>query len=625
MLVRAILPVWAADLHPDYPRIVEGDFTDLELKALNLRSYNIHHLPNFPSQYNPDVTVSGEHIDTFDYVFVDMDLKDGIHDTKQSFLEILFSAGIDPTRVVDSGNGIHAYWRVVDLDPMSFLRLQRRLCRKFRTDEAVAKIFQLMRPPGFINTKHEHAPKPVELLFEEDRNYTCEELDRALPPISQNDEQYCHRTFDSTYNPNKVAAIIEDLPGRWYKFAQNKTSEPYRLFYGSVKDRSKADYRLAQLMRADGFSRDEALAVLANTAKASERAPTHRFNYANNIVDKIWDEAERNPIERMGFTVEELLVDADDDHFEGTPFRCNDLFDATECGFRLTHVLGLVGGAGSGKTATSLNYFYHFAKNNPDYVHVVFTLEQPAKEIAKRWRKLAGQNAILNKIVVVVDNYNKNGTFRNLSLDDCESYVRELQETGVKIGCVMIDHIGILKKETKNGEREGLTEICQRMKAFAVNRNVLLIMQSQTSREKAKGGDVELDKDAAFGTTSFEWFVDWLVTIWQPLKRVYDEAPQMTITCFKYCKIRHKSPSDRILEDKVYALKFDPISGLLRRMNQTEKDAFDFYAARASAERNRDKNAQPTGVNDLVWSKHETNENGGNGDVGIPYRSKTTH
>jgi KaiC/GvpD/RAD55 family RecA-like ATPase len=604
MIVRALLPKWAQEKYPDRPPVMEGVFEEDDLYTLNTELYyNIHYLPNYPKNYNPEVSVEGSQVDTFNYVFVDMDLKDGVH-TKESFINLLKTYGMEPTRIIDSGNGIHAYWAVSDLDPLSYLRLQRRLCRLFDTDETMAKIFQLMRPPGFVNTKHREGFKPVELIDETNAVYTCEQLNALLPPITLKDEEYCQRHMISTYDPKSASKAIQDLPKKWFQAAK-KGTELYNLFYGNVKDRSKADYRIGHLLAAEGFDRDEIMAVLANTAKALERSPHHRYNYANNIVEQLELAIEYSKPEKLGYSVDELLADSDDDDFEGTPFRCHPYFDATVCGFRLTHVLGLVGGAGSGKTAVSLNYFYHFAKKNPEYVHVVFSLEQPMKEIAKRWRKMAGTNKVLNKTIIIVDNYNKDGTYRNLSLDDCEAYVRGLQEAGTKVGCVMIDHIGILKKETKNGEREELTAICQRMKSFAVNRNVLLIMQSQTNRDKAKGGDVELDKDAAYGTTTFEWYVDWLVTIWQPLKRVYEEAPHMTITCFKYCKIRHKSAMDELVEDKVYALKFDQSTGLLRRLTIEEKQSYDLYAKRATAERNRDKVEETTPVNDPSYMPKE--------------------
>ena len=612
MLYRAILSRWeiesAGYSETSKPRAL-GDFelATEEIKGLNEIGYNIYFFPNRPSKPTTSFIEAAD-VDIFQYVFVDMDLKDKVYATKDIFINKINEFALKPCRIVDSGNGVHVYWPIEDLDPMSYLRLQRRLCRHFNTDPAVSKLNQLMRVPGTHNTKTPDRTswKLCQTIFTIPvEPYQAEQLSKLLEPITKADEDYCVRSYDAAYNPGKIDSVIEDLPKRWFSFAK-KGDEAYRLFYGENKDRSKADYRLAHLMAADGFTREEALAVLANSSKASERSSAHRYSYASNIIEKMWETKELIKSEVMGHTVEDLLKNDNDDEFEGTPFRCHEYFDATTCGFRLTHVLGLVGGAGSGKTAVSLNYFYHFAKKNCEYSHVVFTLEQPGKEIAKRWKKIVGKNPEINRRVYVVDNYTDDGQFRNLSLDDCEEYVKGLQASGVKIGCVMIDHIGILKKENKNGEREGLIDICCRMKAFAVNRNIMLIMQSQTNRDKAKGGDVELDKDAAYGTTNFEWFVDWLVTIWQPLKRVYKDAPNMTVTCFKYCKIRHKHPKDNILEDVIYALKFDPETGVLRRLNLLEKEAFDYYARAATAARNRDKNKDPGAVSDITW---ETPEN----------------
>lgn len=602
LIYRLILPKHAEGLGKR--PVLEGVFDADQISKYNAQGYNIYWLRNYPSNYERGTTVEGYQVDTFEYVFADFDLKDGKYESKDAFIASVTESGIEPTEIVDSGGGVHVYWRVLDLDAMSFLRLTRRIIRRFDTDDSIATVYRLMRAPGTFNTKLEGNPRLCEYVYKGDKEYTCEELDKLLPPISIEDEEYCQRHYDMTFNPDKVSAASEELPPKWFKFAK-KGTEAYNLFYNQQKNRSAADFRLGHLLAGEGFTRDEAVSVLCNSAKASERSTVHRMNYAINIVDKIWEAVETINPDKLGYTIDELLDDSDMEEFEGTPFRCHPLFDATACGFRLTHVLGLVGGAGSGKTATSLNYFYHFAKRNPEYVHVVFTLEQPKKEIAKRWRKIAGNNPLLNRTVIIVDNYTAEGSFRNLSLDDCEAYVASLQAAGTKVGCVMIDHIGILKKSTKNGEREGLIDICQRMKSVAVNRNIMLIMQSQTSRDKAKGGDMELDKDAAYGTTNFEWFVDWLVTIWQPLKRVYKEAPHMTITCFKYCKIRHKSSKDDILEDVVYALKFDPETGLLRKLNSEEKEVYDFYAKRAAAERNRDRSEDPGAVSDITWNVEE--------------------
>jgi hypothetical protein len=609
MIYRLILPDWAAAV-PGFdprrtPRVIEAELDDEQLVGLNQAGYNCYWLPNYPSQYNPDKKIDGTDIDTFEFVYVDMDLKEGKYPDKDSFLSALGDFPLQPSLIVDSGNGVHAYWRVLDLDAMSFLRLQRRLARHLNTDLAVAKIYQLMRVWGTMNTKKQDEFKPCEALLNSGLEYTAEQLDKALPKISAEDEVYCKQHYDKTYGLSEKVDVADELPAKWFKRFP-KGSEGHTLFYTNVKDRSAADYRLGHLLYAAGCTKDEALAVLTRTGKASERVGVHRYNYAAGIVEKIWvDPVERDPETKgkLALSVRDLLGDADNEELTGQRFPCNEIVDKTACGFRLTHVLGLVAGAGAGKTTWALNLFHWFAERNPQYIHVFVSLEQPAREIAKRWRVISEGNAEFLDKVQVIGNYNDDGTYRNLSLQEIEDEIKDIEKrSGQKVGCVVIDHIGVLKQATKDGEFQGLIDICKYMKAFAVNTNTFLVMQSQAPREKAGIGDIELDKDAAYGTSQFEWYVDWLVTSWQPLKRVYDEAPHMTVTCFKYCKIRHKNTkADAIKEDVPYAVMFDPDTERLRRLNADEQKGYDFFAKKATNLRNRDKRRDPRGVSDVTW------------------------
>jgi hypothetical protein len=128
------------------------------------------------------------------------------------------------------------------------------------------------------------------------------------------------------------------------------------------------------------------------------------------------------------------------------------------------------------------------------------------------------------------------------------------------------------------------------MKAFAVQTNSLLVMQSQSSREKAGIGDLELNKDAAYGTMYFEAYCDYLITLWQPLKRCYKNEKCPTVTAFKFCKIRHKKKGvDRIQEDVPYVLFFDPNTQHLRPMTQDEEKSFDFFNRQATQMRSQDR------------------------------------
>ncbi len=613
MLCRLILPPWAVDEYPNRRRILEGDFSEEELLNYNAQFYNVHHLPNYPSTYEAGVTIDGSHVDTFEWVFVDMDLKDEVYSSKDHFLEVILESGLEPTRIVDSGNGIHVYWKVLDLTAMDFLKLQRRLMRKYKTDEAVAKIYQLMRPTGFVNTKKKDGFKEVVALLETDKVYTCEELDAKLPMLDPADLEYCKQHYNRTYGINQTSIKIDETPPiKWAALLRNN-SEVKKIWSGDVEDRSTADYRLGRIMHGNGFTKEEAASVLVNSEKARTRGPSHRINYAMNIVDKIWTHETLPSSEKskMGLSksVRDILQQPIDS-IKGTRFPCYRYIDATEHGFRLGQVLGLVAGSGVGKTAVALNMFKGFVENNSNYVHFFIPLEQPGEEIAARWQLMCGDATHLYDKVHVLSNYDDDGSFRHLSLDEIKEYLLAFQkETNKKVGCVVIDHIGALKKKGKNGENQDLMDICHSMKAFAIATDTLLIMQSQAPREKAGIGDLELNKDAAYGTVYFESYCDYLITMWQPLKRCYaDSAP--LVTAFKFCKIRHKKQGkDSIQEDVSYRLLFEPDTENFRELTQDEEKSFDFFNSQATNKRKQDRKTDLVQYTSITWTQ-EGDEDG---------------
>lgn len=591
MLLRLIAPKWLTDENPNIRRVVEGDFTDDQWQEYNALGYNVYMLPNMPSSYDRSITVEGSHIDTFSYVFVDMDLKAGSYPNKSSFLDKLKTIGIPSSAVVDSGNGVHSYWQVSDLDAISYLRLSRRIMRLLDTDEAVGQIFQLMRLPGSINTKAKDEPKPCEILDSTNVVYTCEELDRLLPPLTLADEEYCKRHYDRTYNlTNETIKIDDVLPAKFSKLINN-SSEAKDIWSGKTDDRSKSDFRLGHLMFASGFTKAEAMSVLVNSPKALSRAPLHRVGYAENIVDKIWVFEGEGPIMDLSESVADILSRNDDESLKGKRFPCYKFFDGTAHGFRLGQVIGLCAGVGVGKTAIALNLFKGFVEFNPDYIHMFVALEQPGREIAGRWKAMCGEDTRLHKKVHILSNYNADGSYRNLSLHEIQDYILTFQKrTKLKVGCVCIDHIGVLKKETRNGENQGLMDVCSDMKSFAIATQTLLVMQSQTSREKAGVGDLELNKDCAYGTQHFESYLDFLIAAWQPLKRCYDNSACPPVTAYKFCKIRFKSKGqDTILEDQCYRLIFNSSNETFKEFTQSDEESFKYFANQALNIRKKDR------------------------------------
>lgn len=596
-LCRLIAPSWLKDEAPVLPKVLEGLFSDEQIAKYNSDGYNIYYLPNHPSEYVKGTRpVDGTDIDVFEWVFADMDLKDGVYESKEMFYEALSLAGINPTKIIDSGNGVHAYWKVSNLDAMSYLRFQRRIAKCYNTDDATSSLFQLMRLPNTINTKYKDAFVLCEVVAETDVTYTSEELDRLLPAITNEDELKCKQHYDKTYGLNQSDKTISDtLPPKFGKFLSD-SQEAKSLWVGETDDRSKSDFRLGHLMFANGFTEDEALSVLVNSAKALQRAPIHRKSYAENIVNKIWTyelTEDRDKLD-LSSSVREILQRSGDT-LKGTPFRCHKRVDNTDHGFRLGQVIGLVAGSGVGKTAYALNMFRWFAQENPDYHHFFVPLEQPANEIADRWRTMSGADTSLHDKVHILSNYDDKGNFRHLSFDQIREYIEKFQNTkGIKIGCVVIDHIGALKKGgAKAGEGQDLMTICHQMKAFAVQTNTLLVMQSQSSREKAGIGDLELNKDAAYGTIFFEAYCDYLITLWQPLKRCHHESACPTVTAFKFCKIRHKKARlDVIQEDVPYFMAFDSETELMEDMTQDQITSFNYFLPKATNKRKADRKSE---------------------------------
>ena len=259
-IYRLIAPKWL--VKKGAKPVLEGQFEWDFIQTKNKEGYNVYAVPNHPSTYSIGTILSGGGIDAFNFVFVDMDLKDAVYGTKEAFIDVLYGIDCPPTKVIDSGNGVHAYWRVSDLEAKSYLRLSRRLMRLFNTDEAVGKIFQLMRLPGYMNTKDKNNLKICELLFEDlSFTYTCEELDKILPDITKQDETYCINHFEKTYNQKSFTDIDATMPEKFGALLRS-SREVQEIFTGATEDRSKNDFRLGYLLKHNRFSKEEAIRVI---------------------------------------------------------------------------------------------------------------------------------------------------------------------------------------------------------------------------------------------------------------------------------------------------------------------------------------------------------------------------
>jgi hypothetical protein len=102
------------------------------------------------------------------------------------------AAGLPPpTMLVSSGHGAHAYWRLSDPieDAAVWRRWQRSVAAMLGSDKSMDDADQMIRLPGFMNTKH----KPYVPCFivgaDESRIYDLEDLGLVIPLVRDDDRK----------------------------------------------------------------------------------------------------------------------------------------------------------------------------------------------------------------------------------------------------------------------------------------------------------------------------------------------------------------------------------------------------------------------------------------------------
>lgn len=91
-------------------------------------------------------------------------------------------AFIQPSIVVSSGHGWHAYWVLEDFEALEdFTPAQKQLARFYQSDPSVTDLPRLMRLPGFVNWKREPVPVVME-DFEVSEHFTMKEV-VSLHPV----------------------------------------------------------------------------------------------------------------------------------------------------------------------------------------------------------------------------------------------------------------------------------------------------------------------------------------------------------------------------------------------------------------------------------------------------------
>ena len=261
-------------------------------------------------------------------------------------------------------------------------------------------------------------------------------------------------------------------------------------------------------------------------------------------------------------------------------------------GVRPGEVLDLWARPGIGKTLL----LCHAAISITEWRHaVVFSLEMPAAQIVRRLARMAFglTNRRLKEYGFPAADYR--AKFERLTVDatpgltvaQLDARVRRLQQTGVPIGAVFVDHLGLIGGDRKLSTYDRTSLQARELKELAKRRGVGVIRLVQVSRDAGGDGSRELHLGSARDSGVVEETADYILgfrRLDRALTLSLVERERFRDVLFgKVIKHRHGGPPDR-----EYGYRIDDSTIVLREDLSIHPEAGDLEAiARMAGARGR--------------------------------------
>lgn len=183
-----------------------------ELQTLNATGYDIYAGINPRRGYGLS---SDANVILVRCLFADFDhIDSGGMAAGDYILQKIEDAGLPmPTVLVNSGHGIHAYWKLSEpiYDMKLSRQLQTRLAAFLGSDSSIINAERIMRCPGFLNYKPPKADSYI-IAAEQSRIYSLAEIEAVLPAQTQKTVQ----TIAPIVKPKSTEAERVLLQARLY-------------------------------------------------------------------------------------------------------------------------------------------------------------------------------------------------------------------------------------------------------------------------------------------------------------------------------------------------------------------------------------------------------------------------
>lgn len=275
---------------------------------------------NFYFGVCPRSKMSGksEDVEMITVLWVDIDAKG---QTKEEIIERLKKFKYPPTFIVDSGNGIHAYWLLKQPEPIheNTKGILKGLARALKGDEHCHDLARILRVPDTLNVKDPANPKEVKVIsFNPDVRYELSEFDHFCVPV--NDTKTDKVVFSDDVKRIDINKLCLSNDTKALILNGKRDGDGY----GS---RSEADFRVVCDMIDHGYSDDEIKAVFSQFPigdKYRERGDPYLICTIANGRAKIQKESEESdPSDKVNsvkiakqILQEHRLINCVDDFYE---------------------------------------------------------------------------------------------------------------------------------------------------------------------------------------------------------------------------------------------------------------------------------------------------------------------
>lgn len=268
-----------------------------EIIERNAQGQHVWFVPNRSNAKR--CTSAHHHINGINYLFVDRDFAKTFKASelaaqKKQFVKELKRKMPPPTVVVDSGYGIHAYWRVVKHFPIKeFTKFQRRIALLLNGDKAIVNLSRCMRLPGTYNPKHGKRILCRVIESNDSAGPYRRNNFNMLPELPTNrgrpkkDIEFDNAPV-STALPPDFLTLVEHCP----KIAQFWRQKTPRLRKKGRLSFSEDDFALAVMLMEAFYSPAEIASVIANNTKCQRKFngdPVGRQRYVETTVkNALW-------------------------------------------------------------------------------------------------------------------------------------------------------------------------------------------------------------------------------------------------------------------------------------------------------------------------------------------------